>query len=43
MRAGRRKGMIKVSGYSDDVVEIEGALYFPGESDEENIYRERLL
>ena len=30
--------MIKVSGYSDDVVVIEGALYWPGENDEITAY-----
>lgn len=35
--------MIKVSGYSDDVVEIEGALYWPGENDEIDAYDQDVI
>ena len=35
--------MIKVSGYSDDLVEIEGALYWPGENDEIDAYDQDVI
>lgn len=35
--------MIKVSGYSDDIVEIEGAIYWPGKNDEIDAYDQDVI
>lgn len=35
--------MIKVSGYSDDMVEIEGAIYWPGKNEEIDAYDQDVI